>query len=395
MVVETGIYRDLAYIFAAALAGGLLARQLRQPLIIGYVLGGIVVGPFTPGPKLTGAHTLDLLAEIGVILLMYSIGIEFTPRDLAQVKTVALVGGPMGIALNILLAVVTGYFFGWGLSASIAIGAILCVASTMVMSRLLIERGELTSLHGRIMIGITLVEDLAVVVMTVLLPALGPSSSEGGLGGLARDIGKALVVLIPLIFLAMRWVPRLMIRIARMHNPELYVLVVLALGLATAAITQTFGLSLALGAFAAGMIVSDTEVAHETLQRLQPLRDAFAALFFVTVGALIDPRALLKSPGLLTVLVGLIVIGKLVVWSAVVRLFGYPSRTALLTAVGLTQIGEFSYVLVQVAQQEGVLGDDVYNAVLAASLVTILLNAVLLRWAPLWFDRNRSNTCPA
>jgi CPA2 family monovalent cation:H+ antiporter-2 len=143
------------------------------------------------------------------------------------------------------------------------------------------------------------------------------------------------------------------------------------------------------------MIVSDTEVAHETLQRLQPLRDAFAALFFVTVGALIDPRALLKSPGLLTVLLGLIVIGKLVVWSAVVRLFGYPSRTAILTGIGLTQIGEFSYVLVQVARQERVLGNDVYNAVLAASLVTILLNAVLLRWAPRWFDRDHASVRPA
>lgn len=387
MPVETGIYRDLAYIFGAALAGGLLARRLRQPLIIGYVLGGIVVGPFTPGPRLTGAHTLDLLAEIGVILLMYSIGIEFAPGDLAQVKGIALVGGPIGIALNILLAIVTGHFLGWSLSMSIAIGAILCVASTMVMSRLLIDRGELTSLHGRVMIGITLVEDLAVVVMTVLLPALASSSSEGRLGLLAKDIGKALVILIPLIFLATRWVPSLMIRIARMRDPELYVLVVLALGLTTAAITQTLGLSLALGAFMAGMIVSDTEVAHETLQRLQPLRDAFVALFFVTVGALIDPRALLKSPGLLAVLVGLIVIGKFAVWSSVVRLFGYPGRAAILTGVGLTQIGEFSYVLVQVARQEHLVGDEVYNAVLAASLLTILLNAALLRWAPVWFDR--------
>jgi CPA2 family monovalent cation:H+ antiporter-2 len=382
MVVETGIYRDLAYIFAAALAGGLLARRLRQPLIIGYVLAGIAIGPFTPGPRLTGAHTLDLLAEIGVILLMYSIGIEFAPRHLAQVKGVALLGGPIGIALNILLAVAVGYLFGWSLSTSIAIGAILCVASTMVMSRLLIERGELTSLHGRIMIGITLVEDLAVIVMTVLLPVLGASSTEGRLWDLVKDIGKAAAVLIPLVFLAMRWVPSLMMRIARMRNPELYVLVVLALGLATAAVTQALGLSLALGAFMAGIILSETEVAHETLDRLQPLRDAFVALFFVTVGALIDPRALLKFSGLLAVLVGLIVIGKFVVWSAVVRLFGYPNRTAVLAGIGLTQIGEFSYVLVRVAKEERLVGDDVYNAVLAASLVTILLNAALLQWAP-------------
>jgi CPA2 family monovalent cation:H+ antiporter-2 len=237
------------------------------------------------------------------------------------------------------------------------------------------------------MIGITLVEDFAVVVMTVLLPALGPVSPGGRLAVLARDIGKALVILIPLIVLAMRWVPSLMLRIARMRNPELYVLVVLALGLTTAAITQTLGLSLALGAFVAGMIVSETEVAHETLQRLQPLRDAFVSLFFVTVGALVDPRALLKSPGLLSILVGLIVVGKFVVWSTVVRVFRYSGRIAILAGAGLTQIGEFSYVLVQLARQERVVGEDVYNAVLAASLLTILLNAALIRWVPALLNR--------
>jgi len=386
MVIDSYLVRDLAYVFAAALAGGLLARFFRQPLILGYVLAGICVGPFTPGPRLSESHTLDLLAEIGVILLMYSVGIEFSVRELLQVKWVALIGAPVGIFLSILLSVITGHFLGWSTPQGIAIGAALCVASTMVMSRLLIERGHLQTTPGRVMIGITLMEDLAVIVLTVLLPAIG-SSSTVRLTAVAQDIGKAFLILIPLLFIAMRWIPALMIRVERMRHPELYVLVVLALGLTIAALTQALGLSVALGAFMAGLIVSDTGAAQETLKRLEPLRDAFVALFFVTIGALIDPRSLGSTPGLLAVLVGLVVVGKIVVWTAVVKLFGYSWRTAALVGVGFTQIGEFSYVLIQAARNEHLVGPDVYNAVLAASLLTILLNAALTRWAPAWLSR--------
>ena len=381
--MEPTLFRDLAYVFAAALAGGLLARLARQPLIIGYVLAGVLVGPFTPGPTLADVHTLELMAEIGVILLMYSIGIEFSLRELAKIKWVALLGGPLGLLLTIALTAATGKLLGWGLRQSLAIGATICVASTMVLSRLLMDRGELGSLHGQLMIGITLVEDLAVVVLTVLLPALGPSAGPR-LAAVALDLGKALLILLPVTFLALRWVPGLMARVARLRHPELYVLVVLALGFSTAAFTQALGLSLALGAFLAGMIVSGSEVAHETSQRLQPLRDAFVALFFVTVGALIDPRALFAAPGLLAAMLGLIVAGKGLVWTGVVRLFGYPLRSAALVGIGLTQIGEFSFVLVQVARREGLVGAEVYNATLAVSLLSILLNAALARWAPVW-----------
>jgi CPA2 family monovalent cation:H+ antiporter-2 len=233
------------------------------------------------------------------------------------------------------------------------------------------------------MVGITLVDDLVFVVMTVLLPSLATISGSRLLGaGLA--FGKALLILVPVVVVAAKVIPPLMARVPRTTNQELRVLVALALGFATAAVTQALGLSLALGAFLAGMIVSESNVAHETLADLLPLRNAFTALFFVTIGALIDPKALLSNPRLLGVLVLLIVLGKFLIWTTVVWIFRYPLRTAVLVGVGLTQIGEFSYVLVQVARDARLVNSDVYSAILAASLLTILLNAFLMRMVPGW-----------
>lgn len=382
-MVDPIVFRDLALVFLAAVVGGTLAWLLRQPLILGYVVGGILISPFTPGPSVSDVHTFDLFAEIGVVLLMFSIGIEFSVRDLWRVKWLALLGGPLGILLCVGLALGTGTLLGWSALQGMVVGIVVSVASTMVMARLLMDRGELHSRHGRVMIGITLVEDLAVVVLIVLIPALGALSPERLLA-IALALGKAALILLPFALLVARVIPPLMIRVARMQNQELFLLVALAIALGTAALTQAAGLSLALGAFLAGLIISGSDYAHETLARVLSIRDAFVALFFVTIGALIEPSALLANLPLLGSMVGLIVVGKLAVWTLVSWIFGQPIRTALLVGVGLTQIGEFSFVLVQVARSAGHVGADVYNATLAASLLTILLNAILVRLAPRW-----------
>ena len=381
MTAETTFYRDLAYVFGAAVVGGAVARALRQPLILGYVLGGILVGPFTPGPTITDVHEFEILAEIGVILLMYSIGLEFSFADLLRVKWVAILGGPLGILLSLALGLGVGSLLGWTWQQGIAVGAIISVASTMVLSRFLTERGELRSEQGQVMIGITLVEDLAVVVLTILLPSLGDLSRSRILA-LGIALGKAVLILIPVTFVAHKLIPPLMRRVMKAANPEFFVLVALALGFLTAALTQAVGLSLALGAFLAGLLVSESEAAHETMQHLLPLRDAFVALFFVTMGILVNPRILISKPSLLLVIVALVVVGKFVVWTLVVKLFRYPATTALMVGLGLTQIGEFSYVLVKVARDAHIVGDDMYNAVLAASVITILINGLLLRFFP-------------
>jgi CPA2 family monovalent cation:H+ antiporter-2 len=377
-------YRDLAYVFTAAVLGGIVARILRQPTILGYVVAGILIGPFTPGPTVSDVHALEVIAEFGVILLMYSIGIEFSLRDLFNVKWVAVLGGPLGILLCIAMGILAAPLLGSSMAQGAAVGAIISVASTMVLSRLLIDRGELKTEHGKIMIGITLVEDVAVVVLTILLPAFSVLTGERFLY-LGILLGKAALILVPVLFLATKLVPPLMARVARTESQELFVLVAVALGFATAALTQAVGLSLALGAFLAGMVVSGSDVAHQTLSQLLPLRDVFVALFFVTVGALINPRVLLSEPWLLGVIVLMIVAGKFLIWTAIVWLFRYPLTTAMMVAVGLTQIGEFSFVLLQVARNSKLVSDAVYNATLTASLVSILFNAFLMKFASRWF----------
>ena len=383
MTPDPAFFLDLAIVFAAAVLGGAIAWLARQPLILGYVFGGLMIGPFTPGPVVSDLHTFELFAEIGVILLMFSIGIEFSLSDLLRVKWVAILGGPLGILLSTGLGVGTAAVMGWPLLTGAVIGIVVSVASTMVLARLLIDQGELHSRHGRVMIGITLVEDLAVVVLTVLLPQLGVLDGARLLA-IADALGRAALVLVPFAYLAAKVVPRLMTRVARTQNDELFLIVALMIGLGTAALTQAVGLSLALGAFLGGLLVANSDYSHEALARLLPLRDVFVALFFVTVGALVDPRTVLDNLPLLGVMLALILVGKLIIWTAVVRSFGYALSTAVLVGAGLTQIGEFSYILVQVARDAGLVGADVYNTTLAASLLTILINAPVVRHAPRW-----------
>ena len=311
------LVRDLAYVFVAAVLGGLVARRLRQPLVIGYVLGGIIIGPFIAGPSVSEIQVFELIAEIGVILLMYSIGVEFSVRDLLQVRWVSLVGGPLGILAVIGLALGGGSPMGWSTLQSVSIGAVVSLSSTVVLTRVLTDRAELHSEQGRVMVGITLVNDLVFVVMTVLLPSLGSMSSSWPLEvGLA--FGKALAILVPVAIVAAKVIPPLMARVPRTENQDLRVLVALGLGFATTAATHALGLPLEAGAFLAGMIVSESNVARETLTDLLPLRNSLTALFFVTIGALIDLKALLSNPHLLEMLVLLIVVRKFLIWTVVV-----------------------------------------------------------------------------
>jgi CPA2 family monovalent cation:H+ antiporter-2 len=386
MVSDPHVFSDLAFVFLAAVVGGSAAWALRQPLILGYVFGGLLISPFTPGPSVSDPRSFDLFAEIGVVLLMFSIGIEFSVRDLLRVRWVALIGGPLGVVLVVAMGAVTGWLVGWGLLTGVVVGMVISVCSTMVLARLLLDRGELHSRHGRIMMGISLVEDLAAVALMVLLPSLG-DLEPGRLAAVGFALVKAALILGPFLFRVCRVVPPRMTQMARMRNPELF-LSSPPSG-STAALTQAAGLSLALGAFLAGLIISESDYAHETLARLLPLRDTFGALFFVTVGVLIDPGTMLGNLPLLGTLVLLVVVGKAVIRTGVVWLFGRSLATAALVGVGLAQIGEFSFVLVKVARDAGHVGPEMYNAVLSASLITLLLNAALVRIGPGWLGRAR------
>lgn len=372
------LFLDLTYIFCAATIGGLIAWRLRLPLILGFVLGGIVISPFTPGPQLSQPHAFEVFAEAGVVMLMFSIGAEFSMKELKEVKWVALAGGPLGILAIIGAALLAGKITGFSFAESATIGATVSVASTMVMVRLLGDGGNLSTPFGRVMIGITLVEDLAVICMTVILPVLA-SSGDGWCAQVTWTLGKALILLVPLVFVAIKVIPKVLRRVKATCNPELFLLVAISVCFGTAALAHAAGFSTALGAFLAGLSLSNVEDLHDAHTQLIPLRDAFVALFFVSLGTLVNPAVLLHGLALLGVMLVLVLVVKFLVWAAVVRMFRYPLKTALTVAAGLTQIGELSFVVAQVARSSGIVSEEFLNATLAASLVSILLNAFLVR----------------
>jgi monovalent cation:H+ antiporter-2, CPA2 family len=372
------IYRDIAMVFAGAFICGLLAWRLKQPILLGYVLAGLILSPLTPGPHIHDVGTFETIAEIGVILLMFSVGIEFSIPELLKVKWVALLGAPLGILISIGIGAGIGLLLGWPLLQGIAVGCIISVASTMVMIRLLMDRGELSAESGRVMITLTLVEDLAVVILTILLPSL--NSGEGGFGQVAWKIGRALLLLVPICLAGWKIVPRLLARVEKACNDEISLLLALTICMVVAALMELIGLSLALGAFVAGLLLGNSDFVHKLEKQTRSLRDAFVALFFVTVGMLIDPRTWLSSWQLVLLLVAMIIVGKFVVWSGVVRMFGYRWDTARRVGIGLTQIGEFSFILAQASLNSGLISREIYNATLVASLVTILANATFFKF---------------
>jgi CPA2 family monovalent cation:H+ antiporter-2 len=378
MLPDHYIFRDIALVFAAALACGFAAWSLKQPILLGYVLAGLVLSPLTPGPRIHDVHQFETMAEIGVILLMFSVGIEFSIPDLLRVRWVALAGAPLGILLCIGLGTGVGAVLGWPLAQGIAVGCIISVASTMVLMRLLMDRGELGSEAGRVMITLTLGEDLAVVILTVVLPSLAPGSG-GTFGQVATKIGLALLMLLPIALAAWKLVPPLLNRVEKTCNDEISLLLALTICMGIAALTEAIGLSLALGAFLAGLFLGTSEFTHKLALQTQSIRDVFVAFFFVSVGMLLDPRTWLTSWKMILLLVFLILAGKFVIWSGIVRLFGYRGDTPLRVGIGLTQIGEFSFILAQVSLHAGLITPEIYHATLAASLLTIVANVALFK----------------
>jgi len=377
---------DLGLLLVAALGGGTIAHLPCQPLIVGYILGGILVSPFTPGVRVSNPQAFETFADIGVVLLMFSIGVEFSVQELFRVRNVAVFGAPAGIIFIIVMTFLVGWLLGWPVPQRLVIGATLSVCSTMVLLKFLQDRGEVNSPHGRVVVGIALVGDLAVVAMIVLLPALNPTvTSQPAL--LLRALLKGALILGPFFLLARRVVPGVLVRVAGTGNMELLVLVMMALAIGTAALTAAAGLSIALGAFLAGLLVNESESSHEILTRILPMRDIFVAIFFASIGLLVQPVSLTSQIPTILVMAALVIVGNFWIWYGVVRAAGYGAETAGFAALGLTQIGEFSYVLAAAGLREGLIGAPVQQGILATSLLTIVVNALLFRRMPNWLKR--------
>ncbi len=376
---EIGLVLELSLALGAALVAGTIAHRLHQPAILGYLAAGAAIGPHNP---LIGLHPerVEAMASLGILLLMFSLGVQFSLAELQRVRNVALYGGILQILATMGLGIGIGLLLGYPFIVALFFGGLIALSSTVVVVKVLLERGELDSTHGRIMLGICLVQDLSLVPLVVVLPALAGPTSELP-AQLSIAAAKAALVLLATYFLGTRLVPRIFFRVAATRSRELFLITVVFLALGTATATSLAGFSLSLGAFLAGLIVSESQYSHQTLADVLPLRDLFAVLFFVSIGMLIDPLFLLANPGLVIATVLAIIAGKFLVVAAIVRLFGYPTRTAIYSGSGLVQIGEFSFVLASIGVNLGILPQEVFSLTLAAALITIVLTPATLRFA--------------
>lgn len=385
-----GIAADIAIILVAALAGGFVAQRLGQPLLLGYIIAGVLVGPYTGGVTVTEIHDIELLAEIGVALLLFALGLEFNFTKLQRVRAIAFFGTPIQLLVTIGLGYGIGQLLGWQPLESIWFGALISLSSTMVILKTLMALGTLGTLASRIMVGMLIVQDLAVVPMLIILPAL--QNLEQGLPALGYAIVRAAVFLVAMIYGGTRIIPLILKRIARWNSRELFLVSVMALGLGIGYITYLFGLSFAFGAFVAGMVLSESEYSHQALSDILPLRDVFGLLFFVSVGMLLDPAFLLANLGMVLLVVILVAVGKALIFGTITWSFGYRGAIPLAVGFGLFQIGEFAFVLERVGLANGALRTQTFNLVLATAVVTMILTPFATRAVdPLvaWFQRWR------
>jgi CPA2 family monovalent cation:H+ antiporter-2 len=375
---EVPLITTIAAALGLALVLGFVAVRLKLPALVGYLLAGVLIGPATPGFVADVGLSMQL-AEIGVMLLMFGVGLHFSLEDLLAVRRIAVPGALGQIAAATTLGAVVASFWGWSIGASIVFGLALSVASTVVLLRALEGRGLLDTINGRIAVGWLVVEDLAMVVVLVVLPAFSGSLRDGDvLRSLAITLGKVSLFVALMLAVGRRVFPWLLWQVARTGSRELFTLCVIAAAVGIAyASAELFGVSFALGAFFAGMVLRESDLSHRAASESLPLRDAFSVLFFVSVGMLFDPAMLVREPLRVLVVLAIIVVGKTLAAFLLVLGFRYPLNTALTVSASLAQIGEFSFILARLGVELDLMPAEGQSLVLAGALISIALNPVL------------------
>lgn len=370
-----GIAADIIILVLAAFGCGLVVQRLGQPLVLGFILAGILLGPHVGGLTISNIHEIELLAEIGVALLLFALGLEFSLSDLRPVRLIALIGTPIQIFLTMALGIGLGWLWGWDFYQALWLGALISLSSTMVILKTLMNQGWLGTLSSKVMVGMLIVQDLAVVPLMIILPQLG----EPGLGALALGAAglKALGFIAAMVVLGYRVLPPFMARVAGLGSRELFLLANTAIGLGVGYLTYLAGLSFAFGAFAAGLVLSESDYGHQALSEIIPLRDLFGLLFFASVGMLFDPGYLLDNLGRVALLVAAASLGKGLIFAALARLFRYGNVVPLAVGLGLFQVGEFSFVLARQGLAAGLIGPDLYSLALTTAILTMLLTPLV------------------
>jgi CPA2 family monovalent cation:H+ antiporter-2 len=376
---ELPLLINIAVALVVAFIGGVIARRIGLPTIAGYLLAGIAIGPFTPG-FVGDVETISQLAELGVIFLMFGVGLHFSLQDLWRVRSIAIPGATGQIILATLLGFLLSRFWGWSVSAGIILGFAISIASTVVLLRGLMDNGLLNTPHGQAAVGWLVLEDLATVVILVLMPTLANAENGFDWSALGLTLLKAAGFVLVVLFAGTRLIPWILMRIAHTRSRELFILAVLAISLGIAlGAAEIFGISLALGAFVAGVVVSESPLSHQVGADILPFRESFAVLFFVSIGMLVNPLYLYNNIGSILALTGLIVVAKPLTTILMGLIFPWPARTALVVAAGLSQIGEFSFIVGQAGLTLGLLDQSQYSLILAGSLLSIMLNPVMFR----------------
>jgi monovalent cation:H+ antiporter-2, CPA2 family len=381
---EITLLINITVALVVAFVGGLLARRLGLPTIVGYLLAGIAIGPFTPG-FVGDTAMISQLAELGVIFLMFGVGLHFSLNDLWKVRAIAIPGALSQMVFATLLGLGISRLWGWTPSAGLVLGMAISIASTVVLLRGLMDNGLLNTAHGQAAVGWLVLEDLATVLILVLMPTLANISSGLDWAGLGLTLLKAAAFVVLVLFAGKRLIPWVLMRIAHTRSRELFILAILAIALGIAiGAAEIFGVSLALGAFVAGVVISESPLSHQVGADVFPFREAFAILFFVSIGMLVNPAYILANVGPILILTTLIVLGKPLITLLMGFIFPWPARTALVVAAGLSQIGEFSFILGQAGVALGLLDREQYSMILAGALFSIMLNPVMFRLIPPW-----------
>lgn len=370
-----GITTDIILLIVAAFLFGLLLHRLGQPLILGYIAVGIILGPFTGGLTVSNIHEIELLAEIGIALLLFALGLEFSLKDLKPVKMIAVIGTPIQMVLTIGLGMGIGHMMGWDWKTSLWLGSLISLSSTMVILKTLMNQGWLGTLSSKVMIGMLIIQDLAVIPMMIILPLL--NNPALGIPALGFAALKACAFIIGMVLLGTRLLPKLMTHIARLGSRELFLLAITAIGLGVGYITYLVGLSFAFGAFVAGMVLSESDYGHQALSDIIPLRDLFGLLFFTSVGMLFDPTYLFKNYQTIIFMVIVIGTGKGIIFSILSWIFRYRNVIPLAVGLGMFQIGEFSFVLARIGVSTNSIGNDLYSLILTTAIIMMLLTPLI------------------
>jgi monovalent cation:H+ antiporter-2, CPA2 family len=374
------LFADLLIILLVSVPVAFLCLRLKLPLLVGFMLTGILIGPYALG-LIKELEAIEILAEIGVILLLFTIGIEFSIRRLREMKRLVLLGGSLQVGITVIATAAIAVLFGREFNQAVFFGFLVALSSTAIVMKSYAERNEIDAPHGRAGVGILLFQDISIVLMMLAVPILG-GEDAASMTAIGWKLGGSLLALIVIVIAAGLLVPLLLRYVVQLKSPEVLLLTAVLVSLGTAWITSQFGLSLALGAFIAGMVLSESDYSHQVTADILPFRDVFNSLFFVSIGLLLSIVALIENIAAVAFWVVALIAGKtLIIW-AVVRLIGFPQRISAMTALGLAQIGEFSFVLAKAGRGVDLLPDADYQIFLAASIISMIATPFLIAAAP-------------